>query len=241
MTQLRILDLTNASITLNRESRFTSLNSLRHLHLSRAHAPVLQLDTFQLPNLISLQLQHSGIQRIENRANCDLTNLKILNISSNNINIIHTSTFLCLGRLDSLDLTHNNIELIAESAFVGIHTVWITRHLQLCCYVSTTTTCQVDYQVMNGTEISNECQPILMQLTWLRIISGVISVTSTFLSIALIGKVLSKKNKNKSKITTYILAIAASDTLIGLYLVSVFSSDLLNEYVMGKFVHREHL
>ena len=241
MTQLRILDLTNASITLNRESRFTSLNSLRHLYLSRAHAPVLQLDTFQLPNLISLQLQHSGIQCIKNRANCGLTNLKILNISYNYINIIHTSTFLCLGRLDVLDLTHNKIELIAESAFVGIHTVWFTRHLQLCCYVSATTTCQVDYRVMNRTEISNECQPILMQLTWLRIIYGVISVTSTLLSIALIGKVLSKKNKNKSKITTYILAIACSDTLNGLYLVSVFCSDLLNEYVMGKFVHREHL
>ena len=241
MTQLRILDLTNASITLDRESRFTSMNSLRHLHLTRAHAPVLQLDIFQLPNLISLQLQHSGIQHIENRANCDLTNLMILNVSSNNINIIHTSTFLCLGRFDVLDVTHNKIELIAESAFVGINTVWFTRHLQLCCYVSTTTTCQVDYRVMNRTEISNECQPILMQLTWLRIIYGVISVTSTLLSIALIGKVLLKKKKNRSKIATYILTIACSDTLIGLYPVSVFTSDLLNEYVIVKFVHREHL
>ena len=239
MTQLRILDLTNASITLNTESRFTSMNSLRHLYLTRAHAPVLQLDTFELPNLISLQLQHSRIHRIENRANCDLTNLKILNISSNNINIIHTSTFLCLGRLDVLDVTHNKIEMIAESAFVGIHTVWFTSHLQLCCYVSTTTNCKVDYRVMNRTEISNECQPILMQLTWMRIIYGVLSATSTFLSIALIGKVLSKENK--SKIATYILAIACSDTLNGLYLVAVLISDLLNEFVVETFFQREHL
>ena len=239
MPQLRILDLTNASITLNKKSRFTSMNSLRHLYLTRAHAPVLQLDTFQLPNLISLQLQHSRIQRIEKKANCDLTNLKMLNVSSNNINNIHISTFLCLGRLDVLDITHNNIKLIAESAFVGIHTVWFTSHLQLCCYVSTTTTCQVDYQIINRTEISSECQPILMQLMWLRIIYGVISVTSTFLSIALIGRVLSKENKNK--IATYLLAIACSDTLNGLYLAAVLISDLLNKFVIERLVQREHL
>ena len=94
MTQLRIQDLTNASLTLNRDSRFTCMSLLRHLHLTHAHAPVLHLDTFQLSNLISLQLQHSGIQHIKTTAKCNLTNLEILNVSSNNINFIHTSTFL---------------------------------------------------------------------------------------------------------------------------------------------------
>ena len=241
MTQLRILDLTNASMTLNGDSRFTSMNSLRHLYLTHAHAPVLHLDTFQLPNLISLQLQHSGLQHIKIMANCNVTNLEILNVSSNNINIIHTSTFLCLGKLDVLDVTHNKIELIAESAFVGIHTVWFTRYLQLCCYVSTTTTCQVDYRVINRTERSNECQPILMQLMWMRIIYGVISVTSTCLSITLIGKALLKEEENKNKIATYILAIGCSDTLNGLYLLVVFTSDLINEFVIERLAQKELL
>ena len=46
MTQLRILDLTNASINLNSRKIFTNMNSLMHFYLAHTHASRLQLEIF---------------------------------------------------------------------------------------------------------------------------------------------------------------------------------------------------
>ena len=200
MTQLRILDLTNASINLNSRKIFTNMNFLMHFYLAHTHASRLQLEIFRLQNLISLQLQHSEIKYIENMQHCSLANLKTLNVSFNNIKVIHASTFLCLEKIDILDLSNNNIQFIAAAALDGTKAVRFSRHLQLCCYVGTITSCQVGHRIMNNTELSNECQPIL-QFDWMRITYGVIGLTSTILSIIFIVKFASVGVKEKSKKT----------------------------------------
>ena len=66
-------------------------------------------------------MQHSGIKNIENMQHCSLANLKTLNISFNNIKVIHASNFLCLERIDVLDLSNNDLQFIAEAALDGIN------------------------------------------------------------------------------------------------------------------------
>ena len=240
MPLLRVLDLTNVNIRLDRWNRFTHMESLKHLYLIRSAAPRLHSNTFQLPNLMCLYLQHSEIQYIENRIFCPLSNLKLLNLSTNKIKHISIETFNCLNELHSLDISNNQLTTIAESAFHGISSVWFSRHITLCCYLNPTTSCQVDKKTISSLVIQNQCQHILAQHTWLKVIYILMGATSTLLSIIfMITMLLNIEKKNKS--SRFIRIIVISDALNGIYLLTVYASDMINEHLAYKIAQRINL
>ena len=58
LSQLRVLNLTKVSIYLGKNSSFTDMDSLKHLYLIRTLTSIIYANAFQLPNLLSLYLQH---------------------------------------------------------------------------------------------------------------------------------------------------------------------------------------
>ena len=240
MPLLHILDLTNIKIKLDRRSRFTHMDSLKHFYLIRSATFVLYSNTFQLPSLISLHLQHSEIQYIEDRIFCHLSNLKVLNISTNKIRHLSFETFNCLNGLHILDISNNMLTTIAESALDGISSVWFSGHKTICCYLNPISSCQVDKRTISYFEIQNECQHILAHHTWLKVIYILMGCTSTLLSIMFIIKMLLNKEK-KSKLSRFIKIIAISDILNGIYLLTVYTSDFINEHLAYKVAQRKNL
>ena len=236
MPQLRILDLTNTGMVLQIESRFRYMDSLKHIFLSYSTAFVLYLSNFQLPNLMSLHLQHSQIQSIQNGEICSLSNLKTLNLSSNTIKHISTTTFQCLAGLHNLDISNNKLATIGEASLEGIKVVSFSGHGTLCCYLNSKSTCQVNQKTVNSVEIQSECQSILSHHILIKFLYVSMGASSSLISIVfVIKRVSSQKESNK-----YIKAIAASDILNGIYLLLVLISDILNEWLTYRTSQRQH-
>ena len=163
LSQLRVLDLTNVSIGIGRNSSFTDLDSLKHLYLIRTLTTTIYANAFHLPNLLSLHLQHSRIEYIEDGAFCFLLNLRTLDLSYNKLK--HLRDFGCLYRLHILDISNNTLSIIDEAAMENISIVRFSNHVALCCYLSLNTSCEVAKRTVSKVDRQNECQSILSQHT----------------------------------------------------------------------------
>ena len=240
MPQLRILDLTNTKMMLQKGSKFWYMNSLKHIFLIHSKIPILYSNTFQLPNLMSLHPQHSQIQYTEDGAFCPLINLKILNLSSNNLEHISTTTFQCLDGLHSLDISKNKLTIIEEAAFDGITVVSFSGHSTLCCYLNSTSSCQVNQKPVNSVEIKSDCQSILSRHLLVRVLYFFMGSTTTLISmIFIIKKILFQNNGNKAN--RHIKVIATSDLLNGMYLLLILTCDTINETMVYKTTQRRNV
>ena len=240
MPQLCLLDLTNTKMMLQKGSKFNYMNSLKHIFLIGSESPILYSNTFYLPSLISLHLQHSQIQTTEDGAFCPLINLKILNLSSNKLEHISTTTFQCLDGLHSLDISKNKLTTIEEAAFDDIAVVSFSGHSTLCCYLNNTSSCQVNQKPVNSVEIKTNCQSILSRHLLVKVLYFFMGATTTLISILfIIKRTLYHKNGNKAN--RYIKAIAASDLLNGMYLLLVVICDTINETMVYKTTQRRNV
>ena len=241
MPQLRILDITNIRIKLDKRSTFRYMNSLAYFYLIRTGISTLYSKTFQLPNLVSLYLQHSGINYIENGVFCCLPNLRTLNLSYNKLKHISKKTFQNLKKIHILDISNNKISTIERSALDSVSVIWFSGHITKCCFLSSSSSCRVNHMVISNFVIQNECQPILSQRIWIKVMYVFMGFTSTFLSIVFISQKFLTEKKNNKKTIRFIVAIAVSDTLNGIYLLIVFTSDMLNELLAHKIAQRQNL
>ena len=241
MHQLRIIYLTNVRVTLHKENGFKHMNSLRYLYLIRTKIFSLYANTFQLPNLLYLYLQHSKIQYIENGAFCMSSELRTLRLNFNKITHISVKTFQCLNNLHYLDVSNNKLTIVAESSLDGIAVVSFSGHATLCCLLSLTSSCQIDNKTIRRAVIVNECQSILSKYTWLKVIYAFTGFAATLLSSIFIVKLLSMKDSESSKLTRFVQFIAISDTGNGIYISIVFVSDLINGLIADKIVRRKQL
>ena len=240
MPRLRILDLTNNGIILQRRSKFMYIESVKHMFLIRSKTVMLYFNTFQLPNLLSLQLQHSQIQHIQYGAICSLSCLRVLNLSSNKIKHISTATFHCLDGLHRLDISDNKLAIIEESSFDGITVVLFSGQSTLCCYLNHNSSCQVNQKTFTTVDIQSECQSILSQHIGIQCLYVFMGATTTLISIVfIIKRALLGKEKLKES-NKYIKAIAASDILNGMYLLLVFICDIINKLLTYKTTQRQH-
>ena len=240
MPQLRYLDLTNTGMEMQKGCKFKHMDSLKQMILTRSKASILYSNTFQLPNLMSLHLQHSQMQHIENGAFCPLINLKILNLSSNKIEHISTTTFHCLDGLYSLDISKNKLTTIEEAAFDGITVISFSGHSTLCCYLNRTSSCQVNQKPVNSVEILSNCQSILSRRLLVRVLYFFMGATTTLISIIFIIKRIFY-HKNGIKTNRYIKAIAASDLLNGVYLLLILTCDTINETMVYRTTQRRNV
>ena len=241
MPQLRILDLTNIRISLDKGSSFRYMDSLKHLYLIRSEISTLYTKTFQLPNLMSLHLQYSGIHYIENCVFCFISNLQTLNLSFNIIKHISSFTFKNLNKLDILDISNNRLSTIEESALNGITAVWFSDHITKCCYLSSTSSCHVNHKASTKFEIQNVCQSILSHHKWIKVLYAFMGLSSTSLSIVFIIKILITQKKRNNKTSRFMITIAISDTLNGMYMLFAFISALLNEFLAKRIAYRKYL
>ena len=239
LSQLRVLDLTNVSISIDRDNSFRDMYPLKHLHLIRTLTSTIYANTFQLPSLLSLYLQHSRIQHIEDGAFCFLLNLRKLDLSYNKIKYLRA--FGCFYGLDILDISNNKLVIVDDTALENIAVVRFSNHIAFCCYLILNASCEVDKRTVSTVEIQNECQSILSRHIWLKVMYAFIGFTSTLLSIALIVKILLSKGGLSKKTSRYIAAIAISDTLNGIYLLIVLITDVVNELLTGRIVLRKYL
>ena len=241
MPQLRILDLSNTGMKLQKESKFMYMDSLKHMILIRSETFILHANIFQLPNLLSLSLQHSHIRYIENEAFCPLSNLRTLDLGSNMIGHISTTTFQCLARLHNLDLSNNKLTIIEEAAFDAISVVSLSGHSTLCCYLNSNSSCQVDQRTVDSVVIQSDCQSILSRDILLRILYFFMGATTTLISILFIIKRVFYQNSKGSKTNKYIKTIAVSDLLNGLYILLVLLCDIIYELLSYKTTYRQNL
>ena len=229
MPQLRMLDLTNIRISLDKRNTFRYMDSLKHLYLARTEISTLYSKSFQLPNLMSLHLQHSRIYHIENCAFCFTPNLQRLNLSYNKVKHISSKIFINLNELQILDIRNNKLSTIEASSLDGITVVWFSGDITKCCYLSSDSSCCVNHKKISNFEIQNECQPVLSQHKWVKVMYALMGLTSISLSIVFIIKMLTNEKRKSNKTRRFIVAIAFMDTFIGVYLLIVFICDMLNE------------
>ena len=214
------------------------MNSLKHLYLIRVEIFTLYSKTFHLPTLMSLHLQHSGIHYIENCVFCFISNLQTLNLSYNKIKHISNKTFQNLDKLHILDISNNMLSTINKASLDRITVVWFSGHITKCCYLSSTSSCHVNHKEISNFKIQNECQPVLSQHNWMKVMYVIMGFISTSLSIVFIIKLLLNKRRKSNKIRRYIVAIAIIDTLNGLYLLIVFICDMVNEVLAHRIAQR---
>ena len=241
LPQLRYLDLTNTGIKMQKGSKFKHMDSLVQMILIRSETPILYSNTFQLPNLMNLHLQYSRIQYIENGAFCPLSNLRTLNLSSNEIGHLSTTTFQCLDRLRNLDLSNNKLTTIEEAALDAIAVVSLSGHSTLCCYLSSTSSCQVDQRTVSSDKIQSVCQSILSRHLLLQILYFFMGATTTLISVIFIIKRVFFQKKKGNKTNNYIKTIAAVDLLNGTYLLLVSTCDMINELLAYMTTYRRNL
>ena len=240
MQRLRILDLTNTGIILQKRSKFRYMDSVKHIILIRSKTFILYLNTFQLPNLLSLLLQHSQIQHIQPGAICSLSNLRTLDLSSNKIKHISSTTFQCLNGLHSLDISDNKLAIIEEASLDGIIVVSFSGQSTLCCYLNPNSSCQVNQKTLTRVDIQSDCQSILSQHIVIKVLYIFMGGASTLISIVFIIKRTSREKVKLKESSKYIKAVAASDILNGMYLLLVFICDLINKLLTYKITRRQH-
>ena len=240
MPQLRILDLTNIGIVLDKGSKFSYMNSLKHLYLIRSKTFTLYVNTFQLPSLTSLHLQYSNLHYIENEAFCFQNNLRIINLSFNEMEHISVKTFECLNGLHILDIRNNKLTSIQESALDYISIVFFSEDITICCYLSLTTSCVLGEKTISSIAIHNDCQSILSHHVYIKVIYAFMGFTTTTVSLIFIIKLLSN-SKRSIKIRNFIINIAISDTFNGIYIFIVFVSDIINELFAYRIAQRKYI
>ncbi|KAK7124688.1 hypothetical protein R3I94_018916 [Phoxinus phoxinus] len=124
LRSLRSLDLSNNQLAIIHPEAFTvQSRMLRELNLSRAlynHSSVIDLATSlrwsTLSDLLVLDLSSNGLVYLPPGIFCHLVGLQRLQLSNNSIVSIHNGTFTGLDHLEELDLTHNALRTLREEA-----------------------------------------------------------------------------------------------------------------------------
>ena len=189
---------------------------------------------------MSLHLQYSKLHYIENEVFCFQNNLRMINLSFNKIEHISVKTFECLKGLHILDIRNNKLTTIQESALDYISIVFFSGHITICCYLSLTTSCVVGENTISSITILNECQSILSHHVFIKVIYAFMGFFTTTVSLIFIIKLLLNNSSNK-KIRKFIIHIAISDTLNGIYIFSVFVCDIINELFAYRVAQRKDI
>ena len=121
---LHKLMLQNNSLTMLTSQLFSGLTNLTVLNLSRnaISSHLLAPDTFtsDLKQLKVLDLSYNQMSKLETSIFGALSSLQVLNLAHNQFHIISNGVFAFQSRLQILSLSHNKIENLEKDAFVGL-------------------------------------------------------------------------------------------------------------------------
>ncbi|XP_071790071.1 uncharacterized protein [Asterias amurensis] len=210
--------------------QFRDLSSLNSLYLSNNELSGLKNGTFLgLQSLSDLSLNDNEIAEIEPGTFQGLENLVTLDLSNNTITVLEEGAFQGLSSLDYLYLSGNPLQKIHPSVFD------IFKHLKVlktddhavCCFIdSSTTVCDVISEELRPPYLTCEdhrllSQDVMKAFIWVQV---VLAITGNFLVLVWRGSKL-QGSKNKTQMLL-ISNLAASDLLMGLYLLIIAAADL---------------
>ena len=173
--RLRILDLSNSSIQLQKDGMFRSLHKLEYFNVQRNFIWYIPADCFNgLYRLILLDLSDLHIARLNMRAFVELHSVIVLNLNNNNIKSLSRKMFQPLQNLKIVYLKDNPFQSLELNLF-GLASAWIiafpTDNIQ-CSYMRTATQpCIYDKSM-----IQTGCGPLLTSLVLVFYICGIISI-----------------------------------------------------------------
>ena len=232
MMNLRVLDLSSNYLTRLPTRIFEHQNRLKFLRLAyNFELLVIESDAFQgLTSLDSLKLTHLDISIVSERAFASMTS-NIVDLSRNIITYIEDNAFETLN-VNHLYLNNTEIELFADDMFTGIGrlTFLVTNAYKFCClkpYFLPEDDCLPHKDEFSSCDDLMQNQ-ILRSLIW---IIGLLALVGNALS--LVYRLTVDKKRLKLGYGIFVSNLAASDFLMGVYLIIIASADM---YYRGEYI-----
>ena len=148
---LRVLLMTNASLTNLRMNFFVHLQKLNVLDLQGNHIYILTSRCFFGSSGVHLlDLHGMSISTIHFKSFEGMTSLRLLNLSHNNLERLSSGIVQSIAALSIIDLRGNILKDIHVLLFHGKPLMVYTSTLQMCCFAPSTSMCYVpDFRYTN--------------------------------------------------------------------------------------------
>ncbi|XP_045166086.2 fibroblast growth factor receptor-like [Mercenaria mercenaria] len=105
---------------------------LRYLYIQNSYVPVVRRNSFRkFINITKINLAYNRIQILEEKAFFNLSALRYIDLSNNELGEIGTSVFCHLPLLDALFLYNNTLKYIIDNAFVAVATESMTFRMDV--------------------------------------------------------------------------------------------------------------
>ena len=222
LTSLELISFASNNLTSLPKDIFKGLISLRYLFLENNHILELDSDIFKgLTNLYYLKLDNSRLSRLDHDIFSDTVELFYLSLAGNLLDTIPNIQHLV--HLDVLVLAGNKLLFINKNSFDFLpnNSVLIASRQEVCeCYVPDHVICSVrnsrsPYLTCNRL-LSDRTLVVVMWLMGLGALSGNLFVL-----------VSRNKETHKKKVNSILLRnLAASDLLIGFYMIIIACADI---------------
>ena len=139
LQNLVFLDLSYNSIAELVERQFENLNKLNTLILSNNLITIFHDNSFRgLYVLEFLDLSFNQFYNLDFEISLDLYNLDSLNVSHNSIRSINFLMLWNETQLRNIDLRSNNLYLVTDKSFMSLNsTILLVDHFSTCCFVGT--------------------------------------------------------------------------------------------------------
>jgi Leucine-rich repeat (LRR) protein len=122
LNDLRLLELSHASINVLKENSFHDLINLELLILYRCSINYIEPKAFSnLNNLKKLDMQHNNIEKLDKNVFYGLENLNELILNYCGIKFIEANAFADLANLIVLVIKNNELNYLKENTFNGLH------------------------------------------------------------------------------------------------------------------------
>ncbi|XP_022085860.1 G-protein coupled receptor GRL101-like [Acanthaster planci] len=225
--QLDKLELQGNSLTSLQPGHFRDLGQLTSLYLSSNNLMELKKGTFEgLVSVYDLLLDSNDIAKVELGTFVGLDTLGTLDLRNNRITELKEGIFDGLTNLRHLYLSGNPLQRIDVTVFdvlPHLRTVKTGNHA-LCCLLNSAVFCDVNAKPRPPYFTCSRrllTQDVMKTFIWIQV---VFAMTGNLVVLLWRGHEL-RGHKKKSQ-TLLILNLAASDLLMGLYLLIIASADL---------------
>ncbi|KAH9499554.1 hypothetical protein Btru_078105 [Bulinus truncatus] len=248
ISDLVVLDLSNNQVTNSKTlDSIAQLQQLRFLNLS--HNQNLRFDEhFQIPeNLMVVDLSYTSLQFLPHNMFQNLTSLRHLNLGYTKIRCFEHFGMPDYFKLNSLDIRGMELENIKANYFRNliIEDTLLASDYRLCCPVI------LAHKIHSGkchapSDAISTCQHLVGD-TLKRVIIWIVGFITIFGNgFVLVYRLLWNSNDKKKTHILFIIGLAVSDFIMGVYLIIIASADIYftNEYVVkesswrnGKLCH----
>ena len=234
LKSLKILDLRSNRLQFLTPGVFNGLVGLKELFLNNNQISEFKVSVFFGTNLNLLNIQQNRIEYLKYSQSKGLENLTKLFLTNNSIEGVESMFFARFNMLEFLDLRANNLHEIDYKSFIGLKntTKLLVDSHGTCCFVTSgnCTASNKRHPFFNcGSLLPNVVLDIFMWILGFMAITGNLGV--------LVWR-LTHKTRSQKVQWLLITNLAASDFLMGIYMIIIASADnIYGEYFP---LHSDH-